>query len=220
MFEFENQIVDMLVPILAVLLIALLIVKYILYRQEEWVATRFTLAERDLNNLLSSGLEHGGRKGRAAERREWNEMVGPPRFQIFNEGYRNATHDLIASNEQELKGKNAAMGKASTTAFLLRELYEGNIDAAQNKIFADTRNNDGTPPYIAPGIYQLVGFDKFDPETGFPPRAGVPRWLLLRVVREWHYPRDIQFVKTDSASGRRHRLTGFEVISELTEQQV
>lgn len=219
LLESGNSIVDALLPVLAVLFAALLAIKYILYRQEAWVATCFTLAERDFNNNLSSGLEHGGRKGRVAERREWNEMAAPPRIQVNKDGYRTATHDLITANEQELKGKGAAIGRASTTAFLLRELYEGNVDAAQSKIFTDTLNSDGTPPYIAPGIYELVGFDKFDPKTGFPPKAGVPRWLLLRVVRSWHYPREIQMVKTDP-SGERFRITGLQAISELTEQQV
>jgi hypothetical protein len=219
LLESGNSIVDTLLPVLAVLFVALLAIKYVLYRQEAWVATCFTLAERDFNNNLSSGLEHGGRKGRAAERREWNEMAVPPRIQVNKDGYRTATHDLIAANEQELKGKGAAIGKAAATAFLLRELYEGNVDAAQSKIFADTLNSGGTLPYIAPGIYELVGFDKFDPKTGFPPNAGIPRWLLLRVVRSWHYPREILMVKTDS-SGKRFPVKGLDAISELTQQQV
>jgi hypothetical protein len=140
--------------------------------------------------------------------------------QINTGDYKSLAQELVAVNEKELQGKGAAMGKASITAFLLRELYEGNVDTAQSKIYAETLNNEGKPPYIAPGIYELVGFDKFDPITGFPPGAGVNRLLLFAVVLNRGYPRDVQFIKTDDATGMRTRLTGVRALLELTQQNL
>jgi hypothetical protein len=180
------------------LIVGLIIVRVVIYWQEEWVARCLTLAERDFNNLVSGGLGHGGRKERVAERRHWNKMADKPVIQVNAGGYRSVAHELVEANEKELSGKGTTMGKASITAFLLRELYQGDIEAAQLKIVADTRNN-GTPPYIAPGIDELVGFDKFDKELGFPRGAGVERWLLRRVVRRWGFPHDIRMIKPDTS---------------------
>ena len=192
------------------LLVALLVagygtVRYRLMRQEQWVARCLQAAERDLNSLLSGGLSHEGRKSKVAERREWNEMAELPVLQINAPGYRSIAHDLVEANEKELRGKSAAMGKAAMTAYLLRELYAGDVRAAQMKIFADTRNNNGTAPYIAPGVYELVGFSRFNTQFGFPRYAGVEPWLLLRVVRKGGFPRDIRMIKTDETGAKSFR---------------
>src|SRR5579883_2135304 len=42
------------------------------------IATYLTLAERDFNVLISGMMDHGGRKGRAIERSEWNRMAQVP----------------------------------------------------------------------------------------------------------------------------------------------
>jgi len=203
----------------AAALIVVGIVLLVLFHEKlKAIATCLTLAERDLNNLLNSGLEHGGRKSRAIERSEWNVMSVSPTTQIFEKGYRTPSHDLIAENEKELQGKGAAMGKAGITAFLLRELYEGNVETAQSKIAADTKNSDKVP-YIAPGIGELIGFDKFDPKTGFPPGTGV-NWVLLKMtVTLWRFPRDILMVKTAS-TGVRTALRNSEVLADLTVQSL
>jgi hypothetical protein len=203
---------------LLVLLAGFLVVRAVIYRQEEWVARCLTLAERDFNNLISGGMSHGTRKEHVAERREWNKMAELPVIQINTDGYRSVAHDLVAANEKALGGKGAAMGKASITAFLLRELYAGDVDAAQIKIFADTRNN-GEPPYIAPGIYELVGFRYFDPQRGFPRNAGVPPWLLRRVVRNWNFPRDIRMVYTDP-SGEKFLRPPMDALAQLLQQNL
>ena len=228
--------VSMLAPLLAALIIAYVVVEWFIYERKDRIATYLTLAERDLNKLLSSGLEHGGRKGKAAERSDWARPFLPPAgaeggaipalgsgyamsgFPASSDATRNIALEIIAANEKNISGKGAAMGKATITAFLLRELYEGNVDSAQSKIIAEVLN-EGKPPYIAPGIRELVGFDQFDEKTGFPPKAGVSPRLLKRVVREMGYPRNIQIVKTDP-SGTRFRITGRDVLTELTEQKV
>lgn len=233
--EPESILHGFLLPLLTALIVAFLVVEWFVERKKDKIAIYLTLAERELNNLLSSGLEHGGRKGKVAERIEWAKVFLPPPEAAAGgipalggityggtssaEATRNIALEIIAANEKDLNGKGAAMGKASITAFLLREIYEGNIDAAQSKIFSDTLNNNGTPPFIAPGIYEIVGFEEFDPETGFPPKCGVSEHLLRRVVRERRFPRDIQIVKTD-ASGTRFRITGFDVLRDLTQQKV
>ena len=198
------------------LIIAYLILEYFIWDRKVQIVSWLNLAERDLNNNLSSGLEHGGRKDVVNQRKEWVE--GYPMIQLSGFGHRTVAEEMVLLNETDRAGKGAAMGRASITAFLLRELYEGNVETAQSKIWAEVVNT-GKPPYIAPGIYELVGFAKFDQEKGFPPHSGVSPFLLKRVVREWAYPRSIQFIKTDAA-GKRFRIIGRDVLAELTEQKV
>jgi hypothetical protein len=199
-------------------LAAFLAVKAVIYRQEETVARCLTLAERDFNNLISSGLSHGGRQERVQERRNWNEMAAIPAATVLinNAGYRTPAHDLIQWNENDANGKGTAMGKASMTAFLLRELYDGDVEGAQLKISADIRN--GAAPYIAPGIGELVGFDKFDPDTkSFPEGAGVERWLLRRVVAKRQ--KQIRMITTDAAGNRMFRHPD-DALDQLIQQNI
>src|SRR5262249_16718432 len=150
---------------------------------------------------LSSGMEHRSRTNRVVERAEWNRMNAPADTQILNEGYRTLAQELAAQNEKELQSKSSAMGRAATTAFLLRELYEANVDAAQGKIVADSRNSDNVP-YVAPGIREIVGFHRFTREGGFPPDAGYG-WLALELtVLFWQFPRNILMVVTNAAGQR------------------
>jgi hypothetical protein len=176
-------------------------------------------AERDLNSQLSSGMEHGGRKGFAVERSEWNRMTVSPAIQIFNAGYRTPAHDLADLNEKDLAGKRGAMGKASATAMLFRELYEGSVATAQSRVMAEVRNS-GNVPYIAPGISELIGFDKFDKEKGFPKGAGVNWEDLELAVKIGGFPtQNLIMVKTNAA-GERTALRGNEVLLDLTQQKV
>lgn len=191
---------------IAVLLIAFWFVRYLINDRESQVARWLTLAEREFNSLVNSGLSHGGRKDRVGERRDWNEMNRIPETGVhiykYKKGYKSLAHELAMLNETDAAGKGTTMGKATITAFLLRYLYEGDVRAAQAKIWADTRNNDGKPPFIAPGIYELVGFDKFDPARGFPSDAGVERWLLKRVVRDYRFPREIRMLNPNTKEYR------------------
>ncbi|NJM34287.1 MAG: hypothetical protein HC850_05730 [Rhodomicrobium sp.] len=148
--ELENTLPGVLLPFLTALIVAFLVVEWFVERRKDRIAIYLTLAERELNNLLSSGLEHGGRKGKVAERSEWAKVFLPPPEAAIGgipalggmmwggsgsaEATRNIALEIISANEKDLNGKGAAMGKASITAFLLREIYEGNIDAAQSKI--------------------------------------------------------------------------------------
>jgi hypothetical protein len=56
---------------------------------------------------------------------------------------------------------------------------------------------NGGKPFIAPGIRQIVGYDKIDEKKGFPGGAGVgwfPLWLTVKLNR---YPRNIIMVRAD-----------------------
>jgi hypothetical protein len=174
-------------------------------------------AERDLNDCLSSGMEHGGRKGRVKERYEWNRLVKNPVKQALKAGFQTVAHDLVKANEDEVQGKRKSMGKASTTAFLLRELYEGDVMSAQRKIFADTKNGDRIP-YVAPGIRELVDFEHFDKQNGFPPGSGVSALTLKMAVLLGRFPKYLIMVKT-AADDKKTVLRGWDVIKELTQQR-
>jgi hypothetical protein len=177
-------------------------------------------AERDMNALLASGMEHGGRKGKAVERSEWNMMTVTSAPQTFNPGYRTPAHDLIDLNEKDLAGKGATMGKASATALLFRELYEGGIGAARSRIEAEA-GNGSNPPYIAPGISELIGFKSFDKAKGSFGEG--PKYTgddLELAVKLGGFPtQNLIMVKTN-AKGERTALRGYDVLLDLTQQKV
>jgi hypothetical protein len=79
--------------------------------------------------------------------------------------------------------------------------------------------NGGALPYIAPGIDKLVGLEKFDPVNGFPEHAGIPPWLLRRVVRKWDFPREIRMVQTDPSGAKSYRPP-FEALDQLLQQNL
>jgi hypothetical protein len=220
-FGLEETSATTVFTLFALFLFALIAVKYVIHRQEEDVARCLRLAEQDFNNLISSGTGHGGRKERVAERRDWNETAAPGATILVNPaGYRSPAHDLIQWNENDANGKGTTMGKASITAFLLRELYRGDVEAAQIKIAADRRNS-GALPYLAPGMHELLGLNKFDEKTlTFPEDAGVPRWLLRRVVRKWGFPLDIRMLTTDAATGEQKFRSPHEALDSLLQQNL
>jgi hypothetical protein len=216
MVESDNNILGTVGPILLALLAAYAIVEWFVWERKTQIAAWLNLAERDLNNNLSSGLEHGGRKDIVAQRSEW--VAGYPLIQVSGLGHRTVAEEMVLLNETDRANKGNAMSRATITAFLLRELYEGNVETAQSKIWAEVVNT-GKPPYIAPGIYELVGYAKFDEKTGFPRYSGVSPTMLKRVVRERGYPLNIQIIKADPA-GKRFRIRGMEVLQELTQQKI
>ena len=164
-------------------------------------------AERDMNAHISNALSHGGRKDKVKERAEWHKMAETSAFQTFNAGYRTPAHDLIELNEKDLASKGGAIGKASATAFLFRELYEGGVETAQAKIVADVKNG-GSVPYIAPGISELIGFDKFDKDKGFPEGAGVDSDELQWVAKWRKFPsKELIMVTTVRPAARNRRCT-------------
>ena len=185
-----------------------------------YIAGCLSRAERDMNALLLSGMEHGGRRGKAKERAEWHQMVQPAGIQIFNSGYRTPAHDLIDLNEKDIAGKGAVMGKVAATALLFRELYEGGVGAAQSRVVAELKNGN-TGLYVAPGIRELIGFNDAVKEKGkFEEGAGVNGGDLQWVATHRKFPsKNLVMVKTNAA-GERKELRGYEVLIELTQQKL
>lgn len=188
---------------------------YAIHDRLEEYAGWLQLAERDFNSNINSAKEHGGRKDKAEERMKWAEMEKTYAAQTFSAGYRTVAHDAFDLNEKDLAGKGKAMGKASMTAFLLRELYEGNVSGAKMKVYNDIKNGD--LPYIAPGIRELIGYAKFnaDLEGGFPKDAGVRGWEMSLAAKLWGYPRNLLIVNTDK-DGNKTVTDNWDVIAALT----
>jgi hypothetical protein len=152
------------------------------------ISRYLTLAEREMNSLL---------RGLSGERAEWLSMIPV------------STSDQFFELNQE--PPDAAVGKARLTAFLLREIYEGNVKNAQKKIEAETKAH-GRPPFIAPGVRELVGFDEFAMGR-FPQGAGVSWLPLMMAVKLNRYPQNIIMVRADKTVAYN-----WAVIDELTRQ--
>lgn len=173
------------------------------------IADWLTLAERDMNANLrgwGGGLSADARKKIVEERANWLSMVPASTPEVYKMFFELNQKDLESGG-----GPAPAGAKARFTAFLLRELYEGNVRNAQLKIFNDVRS--GGKPYIAPGIWQIVGYDDFDEKKGFPPGAGVGWFPLLLTVKLNRFPRDIIMVKPDKTV-----VENWAVINELNQQ--
>ncbi len=56
------------------------------------------------------------------------------------------------------------MGKARITAFLLREVYEGNVINAQRKIYNEYVVSGKKIPHHVAGLREILDVDNFDPE--------------------------------------------------------
>jgi hypothetical protein len=198
--------------LLVLLLIGFLIVLMVFLPQTIQISEWLTLAERDLNSLLRGwGGGYANRKDAVKERADWLTMIpGSSDPTALADVYK----EFFNLNQEELKSggsQGGAMSKARLTAFLLRELYEGNVKNAQLKIFNEVAT--GGKPYVAPGIRQIVGYDKFDEKKGFPENAGVgwfPLWLTVKLNR---YPRNIIMVRADKTVARN-----WTVIDELNRQ--
>jgi hypothetical protein len=187
----------LLVLLLAGFLVLLIVYIPQTYQISEWL----TLAEREMNGLLrgwGGGLSGDARKNMVKERADWLTMIPDSDPGALVDVYK----EFFTLNQDDLKSggpQGGSMGKARFTAFLLRELYEGNVRNAQLKIFNEVKN--GGKPFIASGIRQIVGYDRFDENDaknyGFPPGAGVGWFPLLLTVKLNRFPRHIIMVRGD-----------------------
>ncbi len=187
------------------LLVGLVLITPQTFQIAEWL----TLAEREMNSLLRAwggGYSGESRKNVVKERADWLQMIPVTDDPApFADIYKN----FFDLNQDDLKTggpQGAAMGKVRLTAFLLRELYEGNVKNAQLKIFNEVANSGKPLPYIAPGIRQIVGYDRFDvtdvKNNGFPPDAGVGWFPLAFTVWRYGFPRNIVMIRADKSMVR------------------
>jgi hypothetical protein len=198
--------------ILAAAAIPAVIAAYWKFEEEiEQMESWLTLAERELLKLINDGWDQTGRLAKVDERAKWNAMAQTPFIQIFKEGYRTVAQEAFDLNKEDMKSRGATMGKAGMTAALLRELYQGSVSRAKAKVSAEQKN--GSAPFVAPGIRELIGFDK----PGFPDKVGV-NWLKLTLaVEHGQFPRELILVnKTDKGT---QVMQGWEVIRQLTQQR-
>ena len=196
------------------------------------------LAERELVKILGDNWDQGGRQGKVKERSEWAAMAHPtivhtlkddelaklaaepgkwsPMVQpsitlIYQEGYRSVAHEAFELNKDDMKNRGAAMGKASMTAALLRELYQGNAGGAVKKVLHEYKI--GNTPFVAPGIRELLDFDKFDADKKEFPKDHKPvnGIMLTLAVEHGKFPKELILMD----KGVPYR--GWEVIRKLTE---
>jgi hypothetical protein len=215
----------LLVFLLAGFLIVLMAYLPQTIRISEWL----TVAERDLNSLLrgwGGGLQKDTRREWVKERADWLTMIPVPKDKP--EAVAGVYKDFFDKNQSDLEkgGSQATPGKqARFTAFLLREIYEGNVKNAQLKIFNEVKSGN-KEPYIAPGVRQIVGYDdRFNPDIkpddpeyknykyGFPKGAGEGWFPVLLTVKLNRFPRHIIMVKPDKTV-----VENWDVIDELNRQ--
>jgi hypothetical protein len=177
------------------------------------VSDFLTVAENDLNLLLRSwggGLSEATRRDIARERAEWLSIVDP------SSEKRDLFFDL-SQKDLEGGGQAAAGAKARMTAFLLREVYHGRVETAQSTIIAATKESkDGKPPYVAPGLRELLGMDNFERYGVFSAPVYSPRRIRL-AANLFGHPREIRMVKINP-DGKRYEVFNRDVIEELTRQ--
>ena len=187
--------------LLVLLLVGFFVVVMVYIPQTYQISEWLTLAEREMNGLLrgwGGGLSGDARKNMVKERADWLTMIPDSDPGALVDVYK----EFFTLNQDDLKSggpQGGSMGKARFTAFLLRELYEGNVRNAQLKIFNEVKN--GGKPFIASGIRQIVGYDEFNENdlknNGFPPGAGVGWFPLLLTVKLNRFPRNIIMVRAD-----------------------
>jgi hypothetical protein len=184
-----------------------------LYYKAEDVSEYLTLAERELNNQLrgwGGGLSADTRKSWAAERGSWLHMIKDDKTEVAKTFFELNQKDLESGGPQ-----GGAMGKARMTAFILREIYEGKLETAQLKVHHEMKAGK---PFIAPGLGDLLGLDRYDEKDGFPDDAGVDPNLLWFAVKLFRHPRNIIMVKT--VDGAKVAVRNWDVLEELTTAKI
>jgi hypothetical protein len=233
--------VIMVFAIIVIVVFAIILVTKAFWKFEEEIAGiqgNLKLAERELTKYLADSWDQAGRKGRVEERAQWAAMAHPtvvhivknadgtpmavdpakwgptttPSFtQVYNEGYRTVAHEAFELNRADMANRGATMGKASMTALLLRELYQGSPGRALKKISGEFKS--GGTPFVAPGIRELLDFDKFDKdEKRFAEDHKPVNWLMLTLaVKQGQFPKELRLLD------RGEILEGWIVIKKLTE---
>jgi hypothetical protein len=210
---------------LLVLLVVALIGAFIYSLTQAYeVSEKLTLAERELTALLrgwGGGLSKPTREDMAKERAGWLGQIKRP--EAYDELYK----QFYEKSETDLGGgaQGAAMGKARITAFLLREVYEGNVVNAQRKIYNEYVTGGKKLPHIVAGLREILDFDNFNPEMpilnrapakyagpGFPRGSGTPWQILALATLIYRHPRHIVMVQNNA------EIKNWEVLNLLNRQ--
>jgi hypothetical protein len=198
----------------SIAILAAIIGAVIFYYKAEEISEYLTLAERELNNQLRAwggGLSGDMRKGWAKERGEWLQMIKDEKTEVAKTFFDLNQTDLSSGGPQ-----GGAMGRARLTAFILREIYEGNVETAQLKVHHEVKA--GSKPFIAPGLGKILGFDKYKEPDGFPEGVGVDANLLWFTVKMFRHPRNIIMVKT--VGDQKVAVRNWELLEELTTPKI
>jgi hypothetical protein len=207
-----NALTSIVYVAVALVVLAAIFGAAILYYQTEEISKQLTLAEREMTALLrgwGGGLAKDARQNMAKERADWLQIIGDNKSDMAKAFY--------DQNQKELDGgaQGTSMGRARFTAFLLRELYEGNVETAQAKVYNDVKN--GGSPWIVAGLRRLIAYGSFDKEKGFPPGSGVDPNLLWLTVKLHRHPHHIVMVKSGS-DGKKFEVKNWDVINEMNRQ--
>jgi hypothetical protein len=156
----------------------------------------------------------------AQEPPKWSQLAQPlmpqpsmaqPQAPAYPEAFGKLAEQAFEMAKTDMSNRGTAMGKATMTAILLREMYQGSTGRAVKKI---THEFDaGGTPFIAPGLRQLLDFNKFNMATKkFPDDHKPVDWMMLSLaVEHGKFPKELRLVD----SGKL--FEGWMVIKKLTE---
>jgi hypothetical protein len=183
------------------------------YEISEWL----TLAEREMNSLLrgwGGGLADKKRQDWAVERAQWLERIPVPKEKP--EALADVYKQFFELNQKDLTGGSQGdnMGKARSIAFLLREVYEGNVRNAQIKLLNEARiaheAKPGSKPFMVSGLREILDYDEIVDKKKLPDKwIGWP--LMTLTVKLNNFPKEIIMVRADKSYAHN-----WEVINELT----
>jgi hypothetical protein len=174
------------------------------------IAENLKLAEREVNALLRAwggGLQKDPRQNMAKERADWLDMIPSSNPEVMKDLYKH----FYDTNQKELAGGSQAdnLGKARGIAFLLREVYEGNVRNAQIKLLNEIRNGTAKP-FMVSGLRDILDYDEIV-RTGQLPNRYIGWGLMTFAVKMHGFPHEILMVKADKSYKRN-----WDVINELT----
>lgn len=138
-------------------------------------------------------------------------MPLPQAPQAYPEAFGALAQQAFELAKTDMSNRGTAIGKATMTAILLREMYQGSAGRAVKKITHEFKI--GGTPFIAPGLRQLLAFDKFDTDKKeFPGDHNPVDWIMLSLaVEHGKFPKELRFVDGGKL------FQGWMVIKKLTE---
>lgn len=191
-----------------------------LHQKVLWTAAKLTLAEHELNALIPRGRDQGGRIARVKERYEWNELdKWAPSGQLRWFGgelpdTNSIAKEFIRENEKEAVEQRQMMGRIKVTAFLLRELLNASPGNCISKIRDEQRMRGGELPFIATGLWDLLGA-----REGVDPSEWSPvHWRILEhTVRKYGFPRELVMTKKNP-DGTLYEVRGMTLLEIINAQ--